>query len=335
MIRLLTKEDFIDVYTKLNQRGLSFIASKFSLNKESRISSAFNTFRLENTNWWDVPAVQTRWNKMISGDYNVDFRDYLINQHLKGKKDLKVLSLGSGTCQHELYYAGFSEIFTEILCVDLGANNLQQAQQIANDKHLKNIHFKCEDIYKTKFKNNYYDLVVFHASLHHFSNLDELFKDKILPALKVDGCLFINEYVGVNRFQFPKKQIQAINKALNIIPDKYKVRSTTSLIKNKFYGNGWLRVYLADPSESVSSEDILNTVKNYFNPIDEKSYGGNILMNVFKDIAYNFVEINPEKQNILNQIFTLEDEYLKENKPDFIIGLYQKKQNAFNINSHI
>ena len=58
-------------------------------------------------------------------------------------------------------------------------------------------------------------------------------------------------------------------------------------------------------------------------------------MNVFKDIAYNFVEINPEKQNILNQIFTLEDEYLKENKPDFIIGLYQKKQNAFNINSHI
>ncbi len=325
MIRLITKEDFIDVYTKLNQRGLGFIASKFSFKKESRISSAFNTFRLENTNWWDVPAVQKRWNKMISGNENTDFRDYFINHHLKDKKDLKVLSLGSGTCLHEIYYAGFHNTFSEILCVDLGANNLKQAQEIAQEKQLTNIHFKCENIYKTTFKDNYYDLVVFHASLHHFSELDELFKNKILPALKDNGCLFINEYVGANRFQFPKKQIQAINNALSIIPKKYKVRGATNLIKNKFYGNGLLRVYIADPSESVSSADILSTVYKYFNVIEERSFGGNILMSVFKDIAYHFVEINPEKQTVLNTLFKIEDDYLKENKSDFLIGFYQKK----------
>lgn len=325
MIRLLTKEDFIDVYTKLNQRGFGFIASKFSFKKESRISSAFNTFRLENTNWWDIPAVQTRWNKMISGDENTDFRDYLINHHLKDKKDLKVLSLGSGTCQHEIYYAGFKDIFSEILCVDLGLNNIEKAQQIAKEKQLNNIHFKCEDIYKTAFKQNYYDLVVFHASLHHFSQLDALFKNKILPALKDNGCLFVNEYVGANRFQFPRKQIQAINSALDIIPKKYKVRGATNLIKNKFYGNGLFRVYLADPSESVSSENILEAVYTYFNVVEERSFGGNILMSVFKDIAYHFVELNAEKQNILNNLFKIEDDYLKENKPDFLIGFYQKK----------
>ena len=325
MIRLLTKEDFIDVYTKLNQRGFGFIASKFSFKKESRISSAFNTFRLENTNWWDIPAVQTRWNKMISGDENTDFRDYLINHHLKDKKDLKVLSLGSGTCQHEIYYAGFKDIFSEILCVDLGLNNIENAQQIVKEKQLNNIYFKCEDIYKTAFKDNYYDLVVFHASLHHFSQLDELFKNKILPALKDNGHLFINEYVGANRFQFPKKQIQTINNALNIIPKEYKVRGATNLIKNKFYGNGLFRVYLADPSESVSSENILEAVYTYFNVVEERSFGGNILMSVFKDIAYHFVELNAEKQHILDKLFKIEDDYLKENKPDFLIGFYQKK----------
>ncbi len=325
MIRLLTKEDFIDVYTKLNQRGFGFIASKFSFKKESRISSAFNTFRLENTNWWDVPAVQTRWNKMISGNENTDFRDYLINHHLKDKKDLKVLSLGSGTCQHEIYYAGFTNIFSEILCVDLGLNNIEKAQKIAQEKQLNNIHFKCEDIYKTTFKDNYYDLVVFHASLHHFSPLDELFKNKIIPTLKDNGCLFINEYVGANRFQFPQKQIQAINNALNIIPNKYKVRGATNLTKNKFYGNGLLRVYLADPSESVSSANILDTVYNYFNVIEERSFGGNILMSVFKDIAYHFVDLNDEKQQILDKLFKMEDDYLKENNSDFLVGFYQKK----------
>lgn len=325
MIRLLTKEDFIDVYTKLNQRGVSFIASKFSFRKESRISSAFNTFRLANTNWWDIPAVQTRWNKMISGDENTDFRDYLINHHLKHKKDLKVLSLGSGTCQHEIYYAGFKDTFSEILCIDLGLNNIEKAQQIAKEKHLNNINFKCEDIYKAVFKDNYYDLVVFHASLHHFSKLDVLFNNKILPALKDNGCLFINEYVGANRFQFPKKQIQTINIALDTIPKEYKVRGATNLIKNKFYGNGLFRVYLADPSESVSSQNILDTVYTYFNVVEERSFGGNILMSVFKDIAYHFVELNAEKQTILNKLFKIEDNYLKENKPDFLIGFYQKK----------
>lgn len=325
MIRLITKEDFIDVYTKLHQRGFGFISSKFTFKKESRISSAFNTFRLENTNWWDIPAVQTRWNKMISGDDNTDFRDYLINHHLREKKGLKVLSLGSGTCQHEIYYAGFTNIFSEILCVDLGLNNIQAAQKKAEEKHLKNIDFKCEDIYKTSFKENHYDLVVFHASLHHFSPLDELFKNKILPALKTNGFLFINEYVGANRFQFPKKQVKAINEALNSIPKIYKIRSATNLVKKKFYGNGIVRVYLADPSESVSSNDILDTIYTYFNVIEEKSFGGNILMSVFKDIAYHFVDLNHEKQTIINTLFRFEDDYLKENKPDFLIGFYQKK----------
>src|SRR5690606_18525415 len=159
MIRLLTKEDFIDVYTKLNQRGFGFIASKFSFKKESRISSAFNTFRLENTNWWDVPAVQTRWNKMISGNENTDFRDYLINQHLKDKKDLKVSTLGSGSCQHEIYYTGFTYIFSEILCVDIGLNNIDKAEKIAQEKQLNNILVRCEGIYKSTGIVNYDDSV--------------------------------------------------------------------------------------------------------------------------------------------------------------------------------
>lgn len=82
---------------------------------------------------------------------------------------------------------------------------------------------------------------------------------------------------------------------------------------------------MADPSESVSSADILDTVYKYFNVVEERSFGGNILMSVFKDIAYHFVDLTAEKQTILNKLFKIEDDYLKENKPDFLVGFYKKK----------
>lgn len=325
MARFITIEDFIDVYTKIKQRGTSFILSKFNLNNKARVISAFDTDKTNTSHWWDIPYIHKRWNKMISNNETIDYKDYLIQSLLQNKKNLKVLSLGSGECYNELYYAQFPEIFESITCVDITENNLIKAQRTANSQSLKNIFFKCVDLYKFDFEKNHYDLIMFHASLHHFKNLDSLFSKKLIPSLKPDGLLFINEYVGVNRLQFPNHQIKEINRALKIIPEKYRKRKATELIKNKYYGSGWLRMYISDPSEAVESETILPVIHKYFNIIEEKSFGGNILMSVFKDIAYHFNEETSEKKAILNSLFKLEDEYLKTYPSDFLIGLYQRK----------
>ena len=57
----------------------------------------------------------------------------------------------------------------------------------------------------------------------------------------------------------------------------------------------------------------------------EKSYGGNILAPVLKDISYNFLELDEDKINNLDRLFKFEDEYLKSNKSDFVFGIYKKK----------
>lgn len=47
-------------------------------------------------------------------------------------------------------------------------------------------------------------------------------------------------------------------------------------------------------------------------------------MSILKDIAHNFT--NPEdqqSQDILEDLFNLEDEYLKNNSSDFLFGIYQ------------
>ena len=88
---------------------------------------------------------------------------------------------------------------------------------------------------------------------------------------------------------------------------------------------------LADPSECIDSASILPAIHSNFHTIIEKSYGGNILMNVLKDISHHFIDLDSNKSRILDKLFSLEDEYLTKNTSDFIFGIYQKLPPTNNI----
>ncbi len=141
--------------------------------------------------------------------------------------------------------------------------------------------------------------------------------------IKPNGLLIINEFVGATRHQFSKNQIAAINKAIALIPKKYRVRFKSRFLKNKYRGVGTLRMIIADPSECVDSSSIMPSIHKHFNTVLEKPYGGNLLMSAFRDISHHFYDIDKEKQQILEEIFLLEDEFLKHNPSDFVFGIYQ------------
>lgn len=322
MKRYITIDDFIDTYGKLRQRGLGFITSKFSTNGLQRTRSAFNETAHQASNWWHVPAIQQRWNLMISGDTAVNFKQHLVKNHLKNQQNLHLISFGSGDCSHELELAQY-ECFSDVTCVDIAPNRLKTARDNVNESHKAQLHFINESIYDFRPETTY-DIVFFNASLHHFKEIHELIASFIIPILNNDGLLVINEYVGADRLQFPQHQMKAINQALQFIPKKYRKRYKRNAFKNRFYGSGLLRMIIADPSECVDSSSILPAIHKHFTTIEEKSYGGNILMNALKDISYHFEELNPEKQQILNELFDLEDAYLKDHQSDFVYGVYQK-----------
>ena len=148
---------------------------------------------------------------------------------------------------------------------------------------------------------------------------------KIKQCLKPEGMLLINEYVGATRFQFSRMQIQAINKAIRLIDKPYRRRYKTSLYKKRYYGTGWLRVFLADPSEAVDSANIMPAVHEYYHTIEEKPFGGNILAFALKDIAFHFATPDRRSRELLESLFQFEDDYLKEHRSDFVFGLYRLK----------
>ena len=161
-------------------------------------------------------------------------------------------------------------------------------------------------------------------SLHHIKNVEHYLSKKVKFTLKNNGHLIINEYVGPDRLQFQKKQIIKIKEAIKLTPKIYRKRYLSNKYKNNYYGSGFLRVYLSDPSECTDSSSIMPSIYNHFSIVSEKPYGGNILMNVLKDISHNFVKLDANKEKALNDLFEFEDNYLKNNKSHFIFGIYQK-----------
>ena len=322
-MRIITLDDITDTYFKIIQRGWKFIFSKFTTNSENRTKSAFSNTSFISSYCWSIPKVNERWNYLITGNKNDNYIDFLTNDFLKDKKDLKLLSLGSGTCNKEIDLAEHTSIFKEIVCIDIAQNLLDIAAENAKNKNLDNITFLAQNIDLIEFKQNEFDIVFFKSSLHHFDNIPSFLTQKIKNTLKPDGLLIINEFVGATRLQFKKHQIRAINEALAMIPKKFRTRYKSNIRKNKYRGAGLLRMIIADPSECIDSENIMPTIHDNFKTIIEKPYGGNLIMSALRDISHHFFELNEEKEKVLNILFHLEDSYLKKHPSDFIFGIYQ------------
>ncbi len=324
-MRLITSDDIIESYSKLKQKGLSFLLSKFNIDPLERTKGTFDHWQNEGAYWWQIPAVRRRWNKLITGSESKVYEDYFAEKFLEGKSGLRLLSLGSGTCSHEFRFAKMGTLFSEVKCMDIAGNVLKKAEEQARNEGVENIFFQVADVNKTDLPKDHYDVVLFHSSLHHFKGVEILLVEKIKNALKPGGLILINEFVGANRLQFPSHQIAAINEALDHVPLSHRRRLKSKLIKRRITGPGLLRMLIADPSECVESEKILPVLRDHFRTLEEKPYGGSLLMMLFKDIAHHFMHEDPETFEILRRLFHAEDGYLRRGgSSDFIFGVYAR-----------
>lgn len=321
-MRYITSDDFIESYSKLYQRGFRFILSKLNISSRARTISTFTPSEMQASNYWIIPQVKKRWNNLISGNPELSYEYYIYNEYLKGRKQLKMLSAGSGISSHEMIFASFN-CMGKVECLDLSAPMLKKAADFAREKDLNHkMEFRVEDINRTNLPEKSYDIILFNSSLHHFRNIDVLL-DKIKKSLTPEGILIINEYTGPARLQFRKEQIRVSNNILkNYIPKKYRKRLATNILKKQISGPGYLRMLITDPSEAVESDKILPEIHKRFKTFEEKAIGGDILMPVLKDIAHNFLNNDPKTREILEDLFNLEDRFIEEHGSDFIFGAY-------------
>ncbi len=320
--------DFSILYEKIQEKKFFEIIGKITRSKNYRVKKTWEHVASQKKQWWDIPAINKRWNYLITGNSEILPHEYVIKKYfprLVNFGKLKGLSLACGNGNREIEWARTGSFIT-LDAFDISSTRIQKAKKTAEEKLLENItNFFVADVKNFSFQKEYYDIVIAEGALHHFSDVKEVVK-KIYESLKPGGFLILNDFVGPSQFQWADKQLKIVNAVLELLPLEYKLQYNNK-VKKKVYKPGKISLKLHDPSEAIESDKILLSIKEIFHQCEIKFYGGTILMLLFKNIAHNFIIEKKITKNLLQLCFDIEDFFLQngEIQSDFVYAIFSKK----------
>ncbi|MBV9463732.1 MAG: class I SAM-dependent methyltransferase [Verrucomicrobiae bacterium] len=305
----VTPGDFERLRIKLAQGQWRNLARKLFLGSRRRVVQSWSHCGGERKSWYDVPAIQRRWNALIAGDPAIDFQSHVCGKFLAGRSSLRGLSIGCGTGAREILWARTGR-FERLDAIDLSPARISFANERAVQEKLDGVlRFEVGDALSLNKPEGSYDVVFGEQSLHHLTPLADVFA-MTERLLKPGGLLVVNEFVGPIRFQWTDRQIELSNALLRKFPEERRVFWNTRIVKRRVVRPGRLTMYLSDPSEAVESSRILPLARERFEVLEERGYGGTLLQLVFADIAHHFLDESRETLDLLDLAFKEEDFYL-------------------------
>ena len=308
-------------------RDLNGVRRILCTDNETKVKKAWKHVQNPPVSWYNIPAVRTRWNVMITGNPAIEYQEYITQKYLADRQSLKALSLACGNGHRELIWVK-NKKFERIDAYDLSEDRIAYARKSAYEAGYGDIiHYNVNNVYSLPLKNEYYDVVLAEQSLHHFTPLQGIM-ERINSFLKPGGLLIVNEFVGPTRFQWTDKQLEVTNVLLSILPSKYKILWDSRQIKENVCRPSRLSMVIRDPSEAVESSNIVPLLHNTFDIVEMKGYGGTILHLLLSGIAYNFLTDESEASHLLSLCCEIEDLLIKngEIQDDFIVAVCKNKR---------
>lgn len=324
---LINPHDFVVLAEKVRHEGLDKVFAKLGRGNLTRVKKSWEHTESPATNWWDIPAVITRCNRLITGSASCDPSSYVCTKYLKDKRQLHALSLGCGTGHRELRWAE-TGCFTRIDAFDISVERIEYARKRSSEHSYGHIlRYQIANVHEVEASDESYDVILAEGILHHLSPLAGILS-RIRRFLKPDGFFVINDFVGPSRFQWTERQLEIVNGLLSLLPHEYRKRWKTGSVKRKVYRPGRLAMMLNDPSEAAESSKILPLVSEIFEIVEFREYGGTVLHLLFNRIAYNFVSEDDRTRRFLDLCFEVEDALLASNQidSDFVFLVCRKKR---------
>lgn len=248
--------------------------------------------------------------------------------HTKNKKNIKLLGLGSGACGVELDCI-LPEIAKngtklDLTCLDINKKILDQAN-IEAKKRGAVFHADVQDINELVLPTNHYDVILAHASLHHFINLKRISK-QINKSLKPNGFFITVDIPTKNGYLMWPETYKVVQNIWNILPDKYKIDHTK--YNYPHLATNYENIdYSTNSFECINSEAILPSLRKY---LKEKVYIPELsISRRFFDSKFgpNYDLNQPLDRAIFDFIVNLDIYYLDNKilKPETFFGVYTKK----------
>lgn len=218
--------------------------------------------------WMEDPAIHEYVNQSIGGKQAMWPIDWF-EQWLGGRKFGRALSIGcgGGALERDLVRRG---LCARVDAFDGSVTSLHLARTTADAEGLgKRIGYFAADFNEPALPRRAYDIVFFHQSAHHVAKLEKLYR-AILLALKPDGLLYLDEYVGPSRFDWNDALIAPHRAAYAALPAEVRAFERLEF-----------PIQQDDPSEAIRSSEIEPQLAVGFRTVARRPYGGTLLSVLF------------------------------------------------------
>ena len=279
-------------------------------------------------NWLQHPVARACINLRVSGDITIDTAEHWRRNYLNPPA-MNALSIGCGFGNFERG-AISGGLALQIDANDVSAMAVARAVEYAAMSGMSDkLSYSVFNLNSDKLPESRYDAIFGISSIHHVSALEKLFKG-CRQALRPNGLLFMDEYIGPTRFQSGPVAVKIINDLLAILPAHYRQSAYLNGEPRNFYENpsvNWFEEH--DPSEAVRSDEILEVLQDEFEVVEIRPYGGAILHMLLSGTAGNYDPENPADIALL-KVLAMMEQRLEEAgvlRPDFASIVARPRRN--------
>ena len=227
--------------------------------------------------YFKQPSVKACYQSWLFGDSTRTIYHYITDIYVRGERKgsafKRGLSLGTGTGIAEgiLLRAGAVEHFD---CYDISPSSCDFFLSSLREEGLEaKVNYTIADLNTVKFPRDDYDFILSSGALHHVGELDHLIEN-LAKCCIVEGLLLAAEYVGPQYQMYSEDQLLNVNRLLSLLPPE--VRASSGVVNPPLH-----TLLEIDPTEAITSEQIMPALERQFDIISEFPYGGTILAPLF------------------------------------------------------
>ena len=177
------------------------------------------------------------------------------------------VACGNGLIELDLVRRGIVDRFE---CFDFAEQRIAVGRQRAEQAGLGDrVHYHATDAFAEVTGEGGFDFVHWRNAIHHMLDTRAAIEWSA-RCLSSGGVLYLDDYVGASRFQYPDAQMDVFNEVYAALPRRFLARRDP---KAGFYPRRMARpveadVIRVDPSEAADSENIMPALMETFPDAD-------------------------------------------------------------------
>ena len=192
-----------------------------------------------------------------------------------------------------------------IMAVDADPAAVERARRNARRRGLDAVSHAVLDPNAAPLPEGPWDAVIVHDTLHHVGRLEE-FYGRLHDALSARGRVVFVEYVGPNRFQYPKQRTELVQRYFRLLPQRLRRDDRTGEPVWRREPIDAAALERDSPFEAARSEDLLTLARKSFVAEAEYSAGGGLLHPLLSGLAPNFGRAPAEEERLLDVLCAAE-----------------------------